>query len=178
MGSINELATIHPQRALRHKSLVPPCFVNQLLDRFAWTVNERSRIERFIVWWPPRARERPKTVTLGKRSPRTISIPALPLSVAAFCGAKKCNPCLRKVLLGQGEWPVALQDTPDRDLEGISTRRVGCSGVRTAVPRSLQPCAPQNPSAGEYVETRGYCPADDRCKIVPCYTSFDPRGRK
>ena len=42
-------------------------------------------------------------------------IPALPLSVAAFCGAKKCNPCLRKVLLGQGEWPVALQDTPDRD---------------------------------------------------------------
>ena len=44
----------------------------------------------------------------GKRSPRTISIPALPLSVAAFCGAKKCNPCLRKVLLGQGEWPVAL----------------------------------------------------------------------
>ena len=33
----------------------------------------------------------------------------------AFCGAKKCNPCLRKVLLGQGEWPVALQDTPDRD---------------------------------------------------------------
>jgi len=34
-------------------------------------------------------------------------------------------------------------------LEGISTRRVGCSGVRTAVPRSLQPCAPQNPSAGE-----------------------------
>jgi hypothetical protein len=45
----------------------------------------------------------------------SISIPALPLSVAAFCGAKKCNPCLRKVLLGQGEWPVALQDTPDRD---------------------------------------------------------------
>jgi hypothetical protein len=28
----------------------------------------------------PRARKRPKTVTLGKRSPRTISIPALPLS--------------------------------------------------------------------------------------------------
>jgi len=53
-------------------------------------------------------RERPKTVTLGKRSPRTISIPASPLSVAAFCGAKECNPCLRKVLLGQGEWPVAL----------------------------------------------------------------------
>jgi hypothetical protein len=45
----------------------------------------------------------------------SISIPALPLSIAAFCGAKKCNPCLRKVLLGQGEWPVALQDTPDRD---------------------------------------------------------------
>jgi hypothetical protein len=41
-------------------------------------------------------------------------IPALPLSVAAFCRAKKCNPCLRKVLLGRGEWPVALQDTPDR----------------------------------------------------------------
>ena len=65
--------------------------------------------------WPPRARERPKTVTPGKRSPRTISIPALPLSVAAFCGAKKCNPCFRKVLLGQGEWPVALQDASDRD---------------------------------------------------------------
>jgi len=43
----------------------------------------------------------------------TISIPALPLSVAAFRGAKKCNPYLRKVLLGQGEWPVALRDTPD-----------------------------------------------------------------
>lgn len=41
--------------------------------------------------------------------------PLLPLSVAAFCGAKKCNPCRRKVVLGQGEWPVALQDTPDRD---------------------------------------------------------------
>jgi hypothetical protein len=39
----------------------------------------------------------------------------LPLSVAVSCGAKKCNPCLRKVLLGEGEWPVALQDTPDRD---------------------------------------------------------------
>jgi hypothetical protein len=51
----------------------------------------------------------------GEALARTISIPALPLSVAAFCGAKKCNPCLRKVLLGQGEWPVALQDTPDRD---------------------------------------------------------------
>ncbi len=34
------------------------------------------------------------------------------------------------------------------------------------------------PIPGEYIETRGYCPADDRCKIVPCYTSFDPRGRK
>ena len=41
--------------------------------------------------------------------------PRIALSVAAFCGAKECNPCLRKVLLGQGEWPVALQDTPDRD---------------------------------------------------------------
>jgi hypothetical protein len=40
-----------------------------------------------------------KTVTPGKRSPRTISIRALPLSVAAFRGAKKYNPCLRKVLL-------------------------------------------------------------------------------
>lgn len=57
----------------------------------------------------------PKTVTPGKRSPRTISISALPLSVAAFCGAKKGNPCLRKALLGQGEWPVTLQDTPGRD---------------------------------------------------------------
>ena len=39
----SELATTHPHRALRHKSLVPPCFVNQLLDRFAWSVNDRSR---------------------------------------------------------------------------------------------------------------------------------------
>src|SRR5580658_2358710 len=38
-----ESPTTHPQRALRHKSLVPPCFVNQLLDRFAWSVNDRSR---------------------------------------------------------------------------------------------------------------------------------------
>ena len=45
-------------------------------------------------------------VTLGKRSRRTISIPALPLSVAAFCGAKKCNPCLRKVcwVKVNGQW--------------------------------------------------------------------------
>ena len=75
-----------------------------------------------------------KSCARGARSPRTISIPALPLSVAAFCGAKKCNPCLRKVLWGQGEWPVALQDTPDSSREGISTRRVGCAGVRTTVP--------------------------------------------
>ncbi len=60
-------------------------------------------------------RRKAEDLTLGKRSPRTISIPALPLSVAPFSGAKKCNPCLRKVLLGQGEWPVALQNTPDRD---------------------------------------------------------------
>ena len=26
-------------------------------------------------------------------------------------------------------------------VQGISIRRVGCSGVRTAVPRSLRPCA-------------------------------------
>jgi len=39
----SEWRTTHPQRALRHKSLVPPCFVNQLLDRFAWSVNDRSR---------------------------------------------------------------------------------------------------------------------------------------
>jgi hypothetical protein len=39
----SRLATTHPQRALRHKSLVPPCFVNQLLDRFACSVNDRSR---------------------------------------------------------------------------------------------------------------------------------------
>jgi hypothetical protein len=35
------------------------------------------------------AATRPKTVTPGKRSPGTISIPHLPLSVAAFCGAKE-----------------------------------------------------------------------------------------
>ncbi len=29
--------------------------------------------------------------------------------------SKKCHPRLRKVLLGQGEWPLPLQDTPDRD---------------------------------------------------------------
>ena len=42
-GSHEGWPTTHPQRALRHKSLVPPCFVNQLLDRFAWSVNDRSR---------------------------------------------------------------------------------------------------------------------------------------
>ena len=42
-GRFSGLPTTHPQRALRHKSLVPPCFVNQLLDRFAWSVNDRSR---------------------------------------------------------------------------------------------------------------------------------------
>ena len=103
------------------------------------------------------SRGRPRTASADMPPMRLARkvIPALPLSVAAFCGAKKCNPCLRKVLLGQGEWPVALQDTPDRDWK-----------------------APQNPSAGECVETRGYSPADDRCRIVPCYTSFDPLGRK
>jgi len=31
-------------------------------------------------------------------------------------GAKRRRlPLAGKVLLGQGEWPVALQDTPDRD---------------------------------------------------------------
>jgi hypothetical protein len=77
-------------------------------------MNDRSRSNVSSFDGRHAARERPKTVTPGKRSPKTISIPALPLSVAAFCGAKKCNPCLRKVLLGQGEWPVALPDTPDR----------------------------------------------------------------
>jgi hypothetical protein len=40
VAPFSESPTTHPQRALRHKSLVPPCFVNQLLDRFAWSVNE------------------------------------------------------------------------------------------------------------------------------------------
>jgi hypothetical protein len=43
IGSMSESLTTHPQRALQHKSLVSPCFVNQLLDRFAWSVNERPR---------------------------------------------------------------------------------------------------------------------------------------
>lgn len=30
----------------------------------------------------------------------------------------------------------------------------------------------------EYVEIRGYYPADDRCKIDACCTSFDRRERK
>jgi hypothetical protein len=81
--------------------------------RTVTSVNDRSRsnVSSFDGRHAQEKGRRPPR----KRSPRTISIPALPLSVAAFCGAKKCNPCLRKVLLGQGEWPVALQDTPDRD---------------------------------------------------------------
>src|SRR5262249_26067801 len=43
-------------------------------------------------------------------------------------------------------------------------------------PDPFSPALRKNPSA-EYVETRGYCPPDDRCKIVPCYTSFDRRKK-
>jgi hypothetical protein len=32
-----------PAESSSTQSLVPPCFVNQLLDRFAWSVNDRSR---------------------------------------------------------------------------------------------------------------------------------------
>jgi hypothetical protein len=39
-------------------------------------------------------------------------------------------------------------------------------------------CAPQTHPQAEYIETRGSCPAEDGCKIVPGYTSFDPRARK
>jgi len=35
-----------------------------------------------------------------------------------------------------------------------------------------RPIAEPRSFAGECVETGGYRPADDRCKIVPGYTSF------
>ena len=71
-----------------------------------------------------------------------------------------------------------MKQTQRRKAKGRAAKSVLRLPDRTAVPGSLQPCAPQNSSAGEYAETRGYCPADNRCKIFPCYTSFDPRGRK
>jgi hypothetical protein len=36
----------------------------------------------------------------------------------------------------------------------------------------------QIPSALRSAKPIRWRPADDRCNIVPCYTSFDPRGRK
>ena len=75
---------------------------------------------------------------------------------------------------------AVLRVSDDSPAESSSTRSLvpPCTlGKRS--PRTISiPALPQNPSAGEYVETRGYRPADDRCKIVPCYTSFDPRGGK
>jgi anti-sigma factor ChrR (cupin superfamily) len=46
---------------------------------------------------------------------------------------------------------------------------------RAQIPSALRSA---KPIRWRYVQTRGYCPADNRCKIVLCYTSFDPRGRK
>ena len=37
------MADDSPAESSSTQSLVPPCFVNQLLDRFAWSVNDRSR---------------------------------------------------------------------------------------------------------------------------------------
>jgi len=50
-------------------------------------------------------------------------------------------------------------------LAGYSHRQ-SAQGIPLAMKaRSLQPSAPQNPSAGEYVETRRYCPADDKGSV-------------
>ena len=61
-------------------------------------------------------------------------------------------------------------------------QRVFLQVVRVAdeppCPDPFSPALRKIPSSGEHVETGGFCLADDRCRIVPCYTSFDPRGRK
>jgi hypothetical protein len=94
--------------------------------------------------------------------------PALPLSVAAVLRSEKVihvsgRFCWVKV---NGQWLY-------------KTRQIVTGRNKLPARWMLwRPNAPQNPSAGEYVEIRGNCPVDDRCKIVLCYTSFDPRGRK
>jgi len=57
--------------------------------------------------------ERSGDLGYGDRERRTH--PRLAALSRRVLRSKKCNPCLRKVLLGQGESPVALQDTTDRD---------------------------------------------------------------
>jgi len=49
-------------------------------------------------------------------------------------------------VLGQGKWPVALQDTPDREwqqpagrLEGISTRHNACTILRRKTGNEIPP---------------------------------------
>jgi len=160
-----------------HKSLVPPCFVNQLLDRFAWSVSDRSRsnVSSFDGRHAQEkgrrrharealARGPPLSPHCRSQSPRSAERRSVIHVSGRFCWVKVNGQWLyktRQIVTGRnnhpGRWMLWRP---------------------TAVPRSLQPCAPQNPSAGEYVETRGCCPAEDRCTIVPCYTSFDPRGRK
>src|SRR5579875_913640 len=67
-----------------------------------------------------------------------MAIPHLPLSVAAFCGAKKSSPYLRKVLSGEGEWPVALQATSDRGWNE-SHPAVGCLASEPQCPDLFSP---------------------------------------
>ena len=65
-----------PDESSSTQSLVLRCFVNQRLDPFAWSVNQKSRSNvSSFGGRTARARKRPKTVTPGERSPRTISIP-------------------------------------------------------------------------------------------------------
>ena len=49
VGNRVRIADDSPAESASTQSLVPPCFVNQLLDRFAWSVNDRSRSNGFIV---------------------------------------------------------------------------------------------------------------------------------
>lgn len=154
-----------------------PCFVNQLLDRFAWSVNDRSRsnVSSFgAAACNRKAEDRHAREALAQGQ-----------SLSPHCRSQSPRSAGQETVIhvsGRFCWVKAKASGSTRHarsrLEGISTRRVGCSGVRTDVPRSLQPCAPQNTSACEYVEARGYFPTDDRCRIIACYTSFDPRGEK
>jgi hypothetical protein len=77
----------------------------------------------------------------GKRLPGTVSVPALPLSGAAFCGATNimhvCGKLCSVKVIG-----YCLYKTRPIVMGTNKHGRFARSGVRTAVPRSLQPCAP------------------------------------
>lgn len=68
--------------------VVPPCAVNQLLDRFAWSVNDRSR-SNVSSFGGHHAQEKGRRPSAREAHAQNNLYPRIALSVAAFCGAKR-----------------------------------------------------------------------------------------